>query len=175
MYAPPMKQERATPCAISRFTVDAIAATNSTLKDATMGSPILSDQSQFPTDKIIFSHLGKSKALWLAFFQFIAGAYPNFTQEWRYYRDGKSWLMKVQYKKKTVFWLSIIKGSFRTTFYIHEKAKKLVEDSTISQELKDQYRNAKGFGKVRGVTVVYKNKKDIEFAKELIGIKISIK
>ena len=140
-----------------------------------MDTPILSDKSQFPTDKIIFSHIGKSKTLWVALFQFIADAHPNFTQEWRYYRDGKSWLMKVQYKRKTVFWLSIIKGSFRTTFCIHEKAKKLVEDSTISEELKDQYRSGKSFGKVRGITVVCKNKKDVEFAKELIGIKISIK
>jgi hypothetical protein len=96
-------------------------------------------------------------------------------QEWRYYNDGKSWLMKVQHKKKTVFWLSIQKDSFRTTFYIHEKAKKIIEDSKLSEELKDQYLKGKNYGKIRGITVVYKNKKEIEFAKELIGIKISIK
>jgi hypothetical protein len=142
---------------------------------ATMGTPILSDPSQFPTDKIIFSHLGKAQTLWRALFQFIADAHPDFTQEWRYYRDGKSWLMKVQHKKKTVFWLSILKGSFRTTFYIHEKARKLVEASTISQELKAQFRKAEGSGKLRGVRVAYKNKKDVESAKELIRIKLRVK
>ena len=140
-----------------------------------MGTPILSDPSQFPTDKIIFSHLGKAKALWQVLFRFIADAHPDFTQEWRYYRDGKSWLMKVQHKKKTVFWLSILKGAFRTTFYIHEKAEKLVEESAISQELKAQFRNAEGSGKLRGVRVVYKNKKDVESAKELIGMKLRVK
>ncbi|HET7841507.1 MAG TPA: hypothetical protein VFM21_07875 [Terriglobia bacterium] len=34
---------------------------------------------------------------------------------------------------------------------------------------------AKGFGKLRGITVVYKNKKDLEFAKELIGLKLALK
>jgi hypothetical protein len=140
-----------------------------------MGTPILSDESHIPTAKIIFSHLGKSKPLWLALFQFIADAHPDFTQEWRYYRDGKRWLMKVQHKKKTVFWLSVMKGSFRTTFYVHEKAGKLVEDSTISEKLKNQYRNARSFGKLRGISVVYRNQNDVEFAKELIGIKMSIK
>ena len=140
-----------------------------------MDTPILSDKSQFPTEKVIFSHIGKSKTLWDSLFRYLAEEHPDFTQEWRYYNDGKSWLMKVQHKKKTVFWLSIIKGSFRTTFYIHEKAKKIVEDSKISEELKDQHRAGKGFGKIRGITVVYKNKKDAEFAKELIGIKMSIK
>jgi len=140
-----------------------------------MDTPILGDKAQFPTDDVIFSHIGKSKALWVLLFRYIAEAHPDFTQEWRYYNDGKSWLMKVQHKKKTVFWLSIIKGSFRTTFYIHEKAKRIVEDSTISEELKDQYRTGKSFGKIRAITVVYKNKQDVEFAKELIGIKINIK
>ena len=138
-----------------------------------MDAPVLGDKDQFPTDKVIFSHIGKSKALWLSLFRYIAEAHPDFTQAWRYYNDGKSWLMKVQHKKKTVFWLSIIKGSFRTTFYIHEKAVKTVEDSAISEELKDQFRT--GVGKLRGIRVVHKNKKDVEFAKELIGIKLSIK
>jgi hypothetical protein len=144
------------------------------LREAIMDAPILSDKSQFPTDEVVFSHLGKSKALWDSLFQYLAREHPDFTQEWRYYNDGKSWLMKVQHKKKTVFWLSILEGSFRTTFYIHEKAKQMVEGSTISEELKDQYRG-KSFGKLRGITVVHKNKKDVQFAKELIGIKLSIK
>ncbi|HUI42068.1 MAG TPA: DUF3788 family protein [Terriglobia bacterium] len=140
-----------------------------------MDTPVLSDRSQFPTDEVVFSHLGKSKTLWVSLFQYLAEEHPDFTTEWRYYNDGKSWLMKVQRKKKTVFWLSILKGSFRTTFYVHEKAAKLVEGSTISEELKGQYRAGKSFGKIRGIRVVYRNKKDVEFAKELIGIKLKVK
>ncbi len=140
-----------------------------------MDTPILGEKSQFPTDEVIFCHIGKSKPLWLALFQYLDKERPGFTQEWRYYNDGKSWLMKVQQKKKTVFWLSILKGSFRTTFYIHERAMKIVQGSTISGELKEQFRTGKNFGRLRGVTVVYRNKKDVEFAKELIRIKLSIK
>ena len=139
-----------------------------------MDAPILSDKSQFPTDQVVFSHLGKSKALWESFFHYLAREHPDFTKEWRYYNDGKSWLMKVQHKKKTVFWLSILEGAFRTSFYIHEKAKPMVEASTISEELKDQY-HAKSFGKLHGIGVVHKNKKDLQFAKELIGIKLAVK
>jgi hypothetical protein len=144
------------------------------LREAIMDAPILSDKSQFPTDKVIFSHLGKSKTLWDSLFQYLAREHPDFTQEWRYYNDGKSWLMKVQHKKKTVFWLSILEDSFRTTFYIQERAKQMVEGSTISEELKNQYRG-KSWGKLQRIRVVYKNKKDVQFAKELIGIKLSIK
>jgi hypothetical protein len=155
----------------SSFSAGRRLAEHSVLKDALMDTPILSDKAQFPTDQVIFAHLGKSKALWASLFRYIAEEHPDFTQEWRYYQDGKSWLMKVQHKKKTVFWLSVIKGSFRTTFYIHEKAAKIVEDSTMSEELKKQFQT--GVGKLRGIRVVYKNKKDVASAKELIAIKLS--
>jgi hypothetical protein len=140
-----------------------------------LDTPTLSDKSQYPTDKIIFSHLGRAKTLWDSLFQYIAEEHPEFTWQWRYYNDGKSWLLKVQYRKKTVFWLSIIKGTFRTTFYVHENAKKTIDDSTISRNLKEQYGAGKSSGKIRGMTVVFKNKRDLEDAKELIRIKTGIK
>lgn len=140
-----------------------------------METQVLSDKSQFPTDEVIFSHIGKAKPLWVELFKYLDKEHPDFTREWRYYNDGKSWLMKVQRKKKTVFWVSVIKGTFRTSFFIHEKARKLVEDSVISEELKDQFRTGRSFGKLRGITVLYKTKKDVGYAKELIGIKLSVK
>jgi hypothetical protein len=165
-WAPPMA---------ARFDTGGRPAADASWRDARMDTPVLGDKSQFPTDKVVFSHIGKSKTLWVSLFHYIAEEHPDFTREWRYYNDGKSWLMKVQHKKKTVFWLSVIKGSFRTTFYIHEKAGKIIDESSISEGLKDQYRAGKGFGKIRGITVVYRKKKDLEDAKELMGIKISLK
>jgi hypothetical protein len=43
------------------------------------------------------------------------------TFDWHYYNDGKSWLCKVCHKKKTVFWLSVWDGFFKTGFYFLER------------------------------------------------------
>ena len=43
------------------------------------------------------------------------------TFDWRYYNDGKSWLCKVSHKKKTVFWLSVWNGFFKTSFFFLER------------------------------------------------------
>ena len=43
------------------------------------------------------------------------------TFNWHYYKDGKSWLCKVCYKKKTVFWLSVWEGFFKTSFFFLER------------------------------------------------------
>ncbi len=140
-----------------------------------MEQPLLSDANQFPSEDVIFSHLGKAKALWLSLFEHIHTKHPDFTEEWRYYRDGKSWLLKVTQKKKTIFWLSIIQGGFRTTFYFTDKAQEALMSSGISDELKEKFRNGKYYNKIRGLTVIHTHKKNTEEAKILIGIKIRMK
>jgi hypothetical protein len=140
-----------------------------------MEQAILSDKNQYPTEEIIYSHIGKSKPLWISLFEYIHSNHPDFTEEWRYYNDGKSWLMKVQRKKKTVFWLSLNKNSFRTTFYFPERIDKDILKSSVSNELKKQFKEGKTYGKIRGITVIYKKEKDIEDAKLLMAIKLNIK
>ena len=140
-----------------------------------MDQPLLSDKTQFPTDEIIFSHLGKTKDIWVSFFEYLHKNHPDITSEWRYYHDGKSWLMKNMRKKKNVFWLSILKETFRTTFYFTDRAAKAIEDSTIPAEMKKQFKEGKHYGKIRGLTVLFKYKKDIETAKALLAIKLSTK
>jgi hypothetical protein len=140
-----------------------------------MEKPILGDKTVFPTDDIIFSHIGKSKTFWQSLFEYIHTSHPDISEEWRYYSDGKSWLLKVTRKSKTVFWLSILKNSFRTTFYFTDKAKPIIAKAGISNALKEQFKKGKKYGAIRGLTVMYKNKKDVKDAQELIGIKLSMK
>jgi hypothetical protein len=140
-----------------------------------MEQPILADKNQFPTEEVIFSHIGKSKALWLLLFEYIHRNHPDFTEQWKYYRDGKSWLLKVSRKAKTIFWLSIVEGSFRTTFYFTDKAEHAILRSSISDELKKQYRSGKRYNKIRGLRILYKSRRDIDYARQLIEIKTMIK
>lgn len=140
-----------------------------------MEQVILRDKDEYPTEEIIFSHIGKSKSLWKSFFDFIHSNFSEFTEEWRYYNDGKSWLMKVQKKSKTIFWLSLFQNTFRITFYFTDKAEKLINESGIPEKLKEEFKSGKHFNKIRGITILFKSKKDVEYAKELIGIKVGIK
>lgn len=140
-----------------------------------METKLLTDSNEYPTDEIIFSHIGRSKSLWNSLFAIIKKDYPQITAEWRYYNDGKSWLMKATAKSKTIFWLSILKGSFRTTFYFGDKAEEDVLSSRISANLKKQFREGKRFGKIRGITILFKTKKEIDNAIELINLKLTLK
>jgi len=136
---------------------------------------VLTNKDEFPTEEIIFSHIGRTKTHWIIIFEHIHNNYPEFSEEWRYYKDGNSWLLKVTRKSKTICWVSVVKGKFKMTFYFTDRAEPVIIDSTISNELKEQFKNGKYFNKIRGLTITFSSKKDVEYAKTLIDIKLNVK
>lgn len=132
---------------------------------------ILTDPKQFPGEDVIFAHLGGRRALWDALFDHLHAAHPDFVERWRYYNDGKSWLMNVSRKKQTVFWLSVIRGTFRITAYFTDKARDAILSSALSADLKEQFVSGKSYGKLRGITITFHTKRDVEDAKTLIALK----
>jgi Protein of unknown function (DUF3788) len=140
-----------------------------------MEHPILNDKNQFPTEEILFAHLGKNKSLWIDLFRHIHQIYPDFAEEWRYYNDGKSWLLKVTRKKKTICWISILKNAFRMTCYFSDKAEKIILESELSEEYKRLFVEGKNYGKIRGLTILFGKKEDLAMAKILLSVKEKLK
>jgi len=136
-----------------------------------MNQPVLTNKDQFPTEEIIFSRIGKTKSIWEDLFQQIHTEQPELDEQWRYYNDGKSWLMKVTRKSKTIFWLSVIEQAFRVTFYFGDKAGPALMESTISGILKKEFKEGKRYGKIRGITIIMDKKKNIRDVMELIKLK----
>jgi len=105
----------------------------------------LTDEKIFPDDTVLEKVLGPSftayKSLLYLFEQ------SNLHHEWRYYKDGKAWLCKVQKKTKTLVWMSAWKGYMKATIYIPEKKVGSLLDLPLSTETKDSIRTAKNVGK----------------------------
>ncbi len=139
-----------------------------------MDQLVLTNKDQFPTEDIIFSHIGKSKVIWESFFNYIHTNHPDFSEQWKYYNDGKSWLLKVTKKSKTIFWVSVFQNSFKIGFYFGDKAEPFIMESAISDKLKKEFKEGKRFGKIRGLTLIMNTKKNIEYAKELISIRMKL-
>ena len=137
-----------------------------------MEKPILKNEEQYPSEEVVYSHIGVNKTLWIQLFEFIHKNHPDFSEEWRYYNDGKNWLKKVTKKSKTIFWLSVFKDTFKITFYLADKAEEHVFNSDISDELKGQFRNGKHYGKIRGLTITFSDIKDIDYAISMIAIRL---
>jgi hypothetical protein len=137
--------------------------------------PVLGDKSVYPSDEILFSIFGDKKVIWQKLLSYVKNNYKDVTDEWRYYNDGKQWLFKMQQKKKTIFWISVLKDTFRITFYFGNKAEPLIEGSQLPQKIKDDFREAKRFGTLRPVTTKITGVSDLENILKMIDIKVKLK
>jgi len=96
---------------------------------------LLREKEIEPTDKVLENALGKD--LFMIYQEIIRIFINEFSLEpqWQFYKDGKAWLCKVVYKKKTILWLSIWENYIKTGFYFTEKTRIGVFDLNIDSKL----------------------------------------
>lgn len=136
---------------------------------------VLTDKNTYPTEEIIFSHIKKNKTNWNSVFNYIHANHPELNEEWRYYNDGKSWLLKVTLKSKTIFWLAVVANSFQMTFYFGEKAVQSFPKQSVSRLLDKKIKESKKVGKLYALSLLMNDKQNIELVKEAIELKIKTK
>ncbi len=135
---------------------------------------LLTDLNVKPNDEVVFAEIGKSAPLWVALFERTRTKFPTVEEEWNYYRDTKCWLMKVTTKKKTIMWVSIIKGAFRCTSYFPERFLDQLLELPVSEEIKLSIRDGKRVGKSIAIAVIVTKRKQLKDVRELIGLKVSL-
>jgi len=109
---------------------------------------LLREQEIFPSKEVLQDVLGKVYDVWAELEIRLTQDELSLTLEWNYYKDGKSWLCKVCHKKKTVFWISVWEGFFKTVFYFTEKHLKGIADLDISEQIKEDFCRMKPIGKL---------------------------
>jgi len=140
-----------------------------------MEKTCLNNKDEYPDDEVLSRYLGKVKETWDSFNDFLKESYPSFSAEWRYYKDGKSWLYKLTKKKKTISWISVYHNKFKTTFYLPDKAEELIKASKLKKEYIEQFIHGRRYGKIRGITIEIKKPTDLKATKALIEIKEQLK
>lgn len=136
---------------------------------------LLTDKTIYPTDDYIFSLIGEKKIYWQQIMNHMATVYKDSAGVWNFYNDGKRWLFKMVNKKKTIFWAAILAGTFRITFYFGGKAEPIIDSSDLPQKIKDEFKTAKRYGLIRGVSFLINDSEDIDNVIKLIAIKHKLK
>lgn len=109
---------------------------------------LLREQEIFPSREVLQDVLGKVYDVWAELESRVTQGELALTLDWNYYRDGKSWFCKVCHKKKTVFWLSVWEGFFKTAFYFTEKHLEGIAELDISEQIKKDFCRMKPIGKL---------------------------
>jgi len=136
---------------------------------------LLKDPEVFPTEGVLKEVLAES---WPAYDELLKEVQlPGYglTPYWNYYKDGKAWLCKVSFKKKTVFWLSVREKYFSTTFYFTDKNNAAISGLDIGKAIKDDFFSGKYFGKLRALTITFREKEQIKDFLAIVSYKMTLK
>jgi hypothetical protein len=136
---------------------------------------LLRDEATEPRDAVLEQALGKE--LFGVYQELMSLAKNEFdlVPEWRFYKDGKAWLCKIVYKKKTILWLSIWENFIKTGFYFTEKTRLGVLDLEIDPKLKGDFSDAKPIGRLLPLSVDIETKEHFKDLKAIIKYKKSLK
>jgi len=130
----------------------------------------LDDPDRRPVDALIKSILGRRFSAWNGFLG-IVSAPPSLCAEWRYYRDGKSWLYKVTQGKQTICWASARDGMFTVTFSVASKHAREVESAGVDSDLVRAWRSGKPGAKIRPNTVAVRRQAQLADVRRLVDMK----
>ena len=140
-----------------------------------MEKPMLNNPDVNPTDEVISGVLGNSYDPYKQLMSAITGEKYLLVPEWHYYNDGKSWLCKVTFKKKTVFWLSVWDGFFKTGFYFTMKNSPGIDGLDIDMSIKDNFFSNKAIGKLVPLSINITTTGQINDVLKIVEYKKSLK
>lgn len=122
---------------------------------------LLRSQEQKP-DEILFKSILEKETFEIMKMMIQIFSIANIDFEWRYYKDGKAWLGKATFKKKTIVWISIWDKFIKASFYFTEKTRPTVLTLDIDQEIKSSFATKEPVGKLIPLIVDIKNKEILQ-------------
>lgn len=133
---------------------------------------LLKDSDILPTKEVLEKVLGKKYSVFREFMNTAESEEFKLKSEWRYYNDGKAWLCKITFRKKTVVWLSVWSDCFKLGFYFTEKSGTGIPGLKIDESVKEFYLNHKPIGKLKPIVVEVRRKSQLVDINTLIKYKI---
>ena len=135
----------------------------------------LTDPNITPDKELVFSMIGDKRFYWMSIMEHLYQNHKDISEVWRFYNDGKSWLFRTLKKKNTIFWVAVLKDTFRVGFYFGDKAEPMIMESDLTESIKDDFINAKRYNTIRPISVTMADSSDVDNVLKLIELKLKIK
>lgn len=137
---------------------------------------LLRDPNVYPSDEVLQNTLGDTiYNILVSFLETITNEEYGLTIEWRFYNDGKAWFGKIVCKKKTILWLSIWEGFFKTSFYFAEKHLEGIAALNIAETIKDEFAKAKLSGRLLPMIFDVSRQEQMDDLLAVVRLKKSLK
>jgi hypothetical protein len=134
---------------------------------------IFPDKDHKPAICDLKASLGTCYLLWAAIRDCVFEKYPAAIEDWSYPGKKYGWSFRIKDKKRTIVYLLPRDNYFKVAMVFGQKATDLVLGSNISDEIKDELKNARVYAEGRGIRIDVKNKAVLPDIKKLVEIKIA--
>lgn len=133
---------------------------------------LLKDENIFPDEDVLKTVLDDLYPVYREFIEIVTGEGYSLETQWNYYKDGKSWLCKITKKKKTILWLSVWDGYFKTGFYFTDKSVEAILALEIEKDLKETFLSTKPVGKLKPLVIDISSREQLKDLLAVVGCKI---
>ncbi len=133
----------------------------------------LIDPEIYPDNAVLEPLLGKGFAPYIELVDMAKGM--GMEAEWKYYKDGKAWLCKVQYRKRTIVWMSAWKNYIKATVYFADRFVEELMASELPIGVKSSLKEIKKVGKSIPLSFEIRNSKAIEYLRIAIDLKMALR
>ena len=117
--------------------------------------------------------LGKTFPIWETIIQATKTLYPEAKEDWSFPGEKYGWSFRLKDKKRAIIYLLPQERFFTASLVFGQKATTEILQSKISENIKEEIKNARVYAEGRGLRIDIKNKSILTDLKELIKIKIS--
>lgn len=116
------------------------------------------DKSAQPTDEILQSVLGAAYPCFATLREVTADK----VQEWKFYNKKSGWVFKAIHKKKTVFYLTPLRGCVLLSMALNEAEKASVLEGDAEDAMKRELASAKKFPEGYPLRTLVRTKRDLD-------------
>jgi len=140
-----------------------------------METRLLGEKEVYPNKEVLEKALGESYLAFNELIKTISNEKYALVPDWRFYKDGQSWLCNVSNKKKTVCWISAWNKFFKVGFYFTEKTRLGINELDIENRIKEDFSQSKNIGKLIPLVIDVSRIEQIDDVLKIVEYKKKLK
>jgi hypothetical protein len=131
------------------------------------------DKATEPAPAELRKTLGRAGNHWDALETHLAAAYPPLDQTWNFAGAKWGWSLRMKQKKRTVLYMTPLRGRFLVGFVLGEKAVRAAHEADLPAATLSMIDGATKYAEGRGVRVEVKSKRALQTVKTLAATKMA--
>jgi hypothetical protein len=138
-----------------------------------MPTEFFDKKENVPTFEHLEEVLQESYKVFKQLTDYISDSYGDLSPCWKFYSPKYGWTLKMLLKKRNLFFITPDKEKFYIAFVFGDNAVEVVNQSQISERIKNDLNNARKYAEGRGVRLEIMDQSQLEDLKALADIKIN--